>query len=90
MATARSTPAAGVHRPQKDVAAEDRPGTVPFRSGAVPCSSFRVLFFPLSLFAVQKPGTGAWQDVDVEIAGGHFKAKENPQETLRALPAFLC
>ena len=48
MATSGSTPAAGrrrrVHWPQKDVAAEDRPGTVMCRSGAVPCSSFRVLF----------------------------------------------
>lgn len=26
----------------------------------------------------------------VEIAGGHFNAEENPQETLRALQAFLC
>lgn len=26
----------------------------------------------------------------VEVAGGHFNAEENPQETLRALQAFLC
>jgi haloacetate dehalogenase len=65
-------------------------------AGKTVTASTLVLWGEVFLGRLSESPLASWQSTfiphaqGVEIAGGHFNAEENPQETLHALQAFLC